>query len=156
MTTTLTSIIISAAIVLSDSANAVFDTAALTEAVRLALGELNLARETAGLAPAALSGLAGAAETTLSPSHDSLLVTGACAYAASSRSAGSAESFTPGSDPEAHRRWAESAFTAFRVMLDALYPTYRDPAARASAAETLRVANLRAGTGPICASWPEV
>ena len=153
MASSLTSLTARVESLLMDGSNLVFDTGTIAEGIHSALGEFNLARETAGLAAVTLDGLDGAAATTLSANHDSVIVLGAAGYATAARSADRAESFEIGQEAAEHLSWSEKRLLEFRAMLGALYPTYTDPSARARAAEAARVAGLRTTTNQPWAAW---
>jgi hypothetical protein len=155
MATTLASLTDRVEAVLMDSGNQVFDTGTIAEGIHLALGEYNLARETADLAAATLSGLDGAGATTLSATHDTLIVIGAAGYTTGSRSADRAESFELGAEAAEHLTWSEKQLATFRAMLGAIYATYGDPTARARAAEAARVAGMRSTSNPMAGAWPD-
>ena len=107
-----------------DSGNRVFDVVTITEGLRLALGEYNLARETATLAAVTLNGLDGAAATTLGVGHESLLVLGGGGYAASARAVDRAESFELDQESASLAGWAGKRLSEFRSMLTILHPGY--------------------------------
>jgi hypothetical protein len=130
-----------------------WDDAVLDEGIRLALGEYGLA----GAAPVTLSGLDGAAETSLNGLHESLVVWGAGGYAALSRAVLRAESFQLGGEAEALRSWGEARLEDFKAMLGAVFPGYRPGPALPGddrAAEAARLADLRGSTAPPWGSWP--
>ena len=124
MPATLASLIDRVEALVMDSANRVFDVVTVTEGLRLALSEYNLARETATLAAVTLSGLDGAVATTLGAGHESLLVLGGGGYAASARSVDRAESFELDKESTSLAGWAEKRLSEFRSMLTILHPGY--------------------------------
>jgi hypothetical protein len=107
-----------------DIGNRIFDTSTIAEGIRLALGEYNLARESAALAPVTLSGLDGAALTTLDSGHESLLVLGGAGYAAAARAVDRAESFELDKEARDLTSWAEKRLAEFRAMLRSIHPAY--------------------------------
>lgn len=120
MSATLTGLIERVKTLLMDSGSLVWDTATLGEAVRQALGEYNLAGESA----ATISGLDGAGSTTLPAAHDSLLVLGASGYAALARCANRAESYALGGETGQLQSWGQARLGEFRAMLRFLHPEY--------------------------------
>jgi hypothetical protein len=105
---------IRAALLDSSSPGQVWDDESLAEALRQALSEYQLA----GAAPASLQGLDGALVTSLPEMHESLVVWGASAYAALTRSIRRAESFQLGSEAAALEAWGEARLREFRALLN--------------------------------------
>lgn len=123
--TDLTTILTRTSTLLMDSSNRVWDLPNLTEGVRLALGEYNLAGLAApGFVPVTLNGLDSGYVTTLPVHHQSALVVGAAGYAAGARSVDRAESFEL--DHEAHdlAEWSEKRLAEWRRMLRLIFPHY--------------------------------
>jgi hypothetical protein len=136
MTTTLTTLEERLRSLLMDAGSAVWDAAALAEAIRLALGEYALA----GKVPVSLAGLDGATETTLNPLHDAAIVWGAAAYAALARAVDRAESFTLGSRAADLKAWGDQRLSEFKAMLGALFPGYLIAASGGAGADPAKTA----------------
>jgi hypothetical protein len=117
MTTTLVTFEARVNQALADAGELVFDEDAVEEAIRSALAEYNLQRSLAGLDAAILSGLDGAASTTLDAAHDIVILLGACGYAVSTRGESRAESFELGGQVKDHISWAEKRLAEFRKLL---------------------------------------
>lgn len=93
----------------------------LTEALRLALGEVNLASKAA----VTMAGLDGALVTTLPGLQEGLVVWGAAGYAALARAVDRMERGTSGaSDAGSLKSWGEARLREFRGMLGTMYPGY--------------------------------
>jgi hypothetical protein len=120
MTTTLTSLTTRVQTALMDTGAQVWDAPTITEGIRLALGEYSLA----GDAAVTLSGLDGAAVTTLPGLHDTLIVWGAAAYAALSRTIDRAESHQLGGDAAPLKTWGDARLREYKGMLGFVFPGY--------------------------------
>lgn len=119
MTITLTTMTARVRALLVDSGAQLWSDAALTEGIRMALGEYRLA----GNADVTLEGLDGAAATSFDPLHDGLFVLGGAAYAAVSRAVSPAERIeNPGG--AAIKAWGDQRLKEFKAMLCALFPGY--------------------------------
>ena len=108
---------------LMDTDSRIWDEATLTEALRLALGEYNLAAPI----PVTLTGLDEAALTTLPDRHASLLVLGAAGYAAAARGLDRAEGFEFEQEARDLQAWSAARLSDFRALLAIVYPTYAAP-----------------------------
>lgn len=105
---------------LMDSGSQVWTDGALTESIRLALGEYRLAGEV----DVTLQGLDLAAATTLPAAHESLIVWGGLAYAALARAVDRAESFELGSESAELKAWGDKRLQEFKAMLGVVFPGY--------------------------------
>lgn len=144
---TLSSLLTRVRALLMDDAAQIWSDAALSEALRLALGEYNLRAPD----PAALEGLDGAAATTLSATHETALVWGAAAYAALARAVDRAESFQAGGEFKDLNAWGEARLKEFKLILAALFPAA--VSGGAPSAEAARLAGLRTTTNPAWGTW---
>lgn len=106
--------------VMMDGSSLVWSDADLTEGLRLAVGEYSLA----GDAVVTVEGLDGAAVSTLGEVHESLIVWGASAYAASSRAVDRAEAFQLGGEAGQLKAWGDARLKEFKAMLGAVFPGY--------------------------------
>jgi hypothetical protein len=120
MTATLAGVIDRVESLLMDSSNVVWDTATITEGIRTALGEYSAA----GSAQIALSGLDGAAATTLPVVHETMIVMGGAAYSALTRAVNRSESFQQGSEAQDLKAWGENRLREFKAMLGFVFPNY--------------------------------
>lgn len=163
MSATLATLLTRVRDLLADSGADLWMDASLTEALRLALGEYNLAARVdapAG-ALAALQGLDGATETSLPAAHESLLVWGAAAWAALGRAVDRAGLQDGGAESQVFKAWGEARLGEFKAMLAALFPGYRAAlnGEAASAAlpddEAARLADLRTAANPPWGVWQE-
>jgi hypothetical protein len=154
LTTTLTR----TAGLLQDASNALWSTADLTNAIRLALGEMSLAAGTA----LTLNGLDSTSSTTVPALMESALVVGSAAYAASSRQVDKAD-FEVLSEATELSPWVVARMADFRRMLAMQYPgslpesngsTSNGGVQAPPAWETTRLAGLRASNNPYT-SWAD-
>jgi hypothetical protein len=147
---TLASLLARVRVVLMNSGAAAqpWEETVLAEAVRQAVAEYQLA----GAGAVTLSGLDGAAETSLDGLHESLIVWGAGGYAALSRAVLRAESFQLGSEAGQLSAWGTARLAEFRLMLAAVFPTYQ-PAL--PAADAARLADLRAAQSAPWGTWAD-
>lgn len=163
MSATLASMLARVRDLLADSGADLWMDASLTEALRLALGEYNLAAQID--APAGpltvLQGLDGALETSLPAAHESLLVWGAAAWAAQGRAVDRAGLQDGGAESQVFKAWGDARLGEFKAMLAALFPGYRAAlhGEAASAAfrgdEAARLADLRSAVNPPWGVWAE-
>lgn len=111
---------------MADGSQTIYATQACTEAIRLALGEYNLAAlvtdETAVLV--AIQNLDGAVATTLPAEHESLLVLGGAAYAALARAVERSDVQDGGKESAAVKAWGDARLREFKGMLGAVFPGY--------------------------------
>jgi hypothetical protein len=104
-----------------DTGAKVWDTATVTEGIRLAIGEYSLANKAA----VTLQGLDAAPATTLNALHDTVIVWGAAAYAALSRTVDRADTYQDTGDaPAALKSWGDTRLREFKGMLGFLFPDY--------------------------------
>ena len=158
MSATFESLLARVQALLMDDAGRVFGATALAEGLRLALGELNLARAAEGLPAQALAGLDGAPETTLSDGYATPLVLGAAGYTAAARAVDRAESFEMAHEAGDLSAWAALRLGEFRAMLAVLHPTYApgaSAAAQARSEESARRADLRIANNTPWGTWEE-
>ncbi len=120
MASTLTSLSTRVNTYLMDTSNQVWDAATITEGMRLALGEYGLA----GNAAVSLSGLDGAALTTLPANHDTVIVLGGAAYAALAQAADRADGARLGTAGAEFKTWGEARLREFKAMLGVIFPGY--------------------------------
>ncbi len=135
------------ALALDDPAGVRFSEQALTASIRLALGEYNLLQAALRRPLAEISGLDGAAQTSLPAAHESLIVEGAAGYAAALKAAGRSEICgLEKTEVERMAAWSACRLAAFRRMLEEVE----------AEVENQRLAGLRtAGSGVISpAGWP--
>jgi hypothetical protein len=144
---------------LSDASNALWSTTDLTNALRLALGEMSLAARTA----LTLKDLDTAAATTVPAILENALIVGGAAYAASSRQVDKAD-FEVLTEAKDLTPWVVARMTDFRRMLSMQYPgslpedgtgvsgssKFEEPPAW----EKTRLAGLRASSNPY-AHWDD-
>jgi hypothetical protein len=142
MTASLESISTRTSQLLMDTGGLIWDAAAITEAVRLALGEYNQIYHTG----VTLSGLDGAATTSLPENNTTLIVAGAAGYAAVARAAARSESFNLGSEAQTWLSWGEARLADFRSLaqLDA-----------GQTREAARKTELRQSTNPAWGTWED-
>jgi hypothetical protein len=121
---------------LMDTGSLVWDEAALTEGLRLALGEYNLAQQAQDpyLDLGTISGLDGAAVTLLPELHESLVTLGAAAYCALSRMLDRSVSYDLNREAAALAAWGENRLKAFKISLGVLFPKYLGAAAGGNSA----------------------
>lgn len=137
---------------LMDSDRRVWSDAALEEALRLALGEYQLA----GGAAVTLAGLDGAAATTLPALHESMVVAGAAGYAGVMRSVDRVDAFDPDDESRALVAWAQALLLTFRQMLGGVFPGYGGApvvSGQPSSGEQARLAGLRTSANPPWGRW---
>jgi hypothetical protein len=117
MTATLSSLQTRLSTYLNDATALVYDSNLTTEAIRLALQQMNLVLTT----PYTLSGLDGAGSTILPDLDDSLLIIGAASYAAQSRVIKRNESFNLSQDAATSLlTWSADRLEDFKSGLDFL------------------------------------
>lgn len=111
---------------MADGDQVIYPDQACTEAIRLALGEYNLAArvtdETAALVT--IQNLDSAAATTLPGEHESMIVWGAAAYAAQARAVDRVDVQDGGKESAAAKAWGDSRLREFKGMLGAVFPGY--------------------------------
>lgn len=138
--TDLTTLLTRISTLLMDTSNRVWDLPTLTEGVRLALGEYNLAGlSSPGFVPVTLNGLDGANVTTLPVHHQTALVIGAAGYAAGARSVDRAESFELDHEARDLAAWSAARLTEWRRMLRLIFPLYA-PEREAGYADPAKIA----------------
>lgn len=126
MASTLTTISDRVEQTLMDTANLIWDTAALTEGIRSAIGEYNTAAlvDDGTAVAVTLNGLDSASATTLPAVHDTVIVWGAGAYCVQARAVDRADSYQLGSDPDKLKAWGDARLREFKIMLGAIFPKY--------------------------------
>lgn len=137
---------------LMDGDHRVWSEPALDEALRLALGEYQLA----GGAPVTLAGLDGAAATTLPALHETMIVAGAAGYAGTMRSVDRVDAFDPEDESRALVSWAQMLLERFRQMLAGVFPGYGGAPGGGgppSSGEQARLAGLRSSNNPPWGRW---
>jgi len=135
---------------LADGAADLWGDPAVTEALRLALGEYTLAAQVhAPGAPAVtLSGLDGAPSTSLPEAHETLIVLGAAGYAAQMRAVDRAGLHDEGAESRLLADWGSRRLGEYKTMLAALFPVHHGD-------DAARLAELRASTNPTWGLWVE-
>lgn len=142
---------------LMDSSALVWAADDITEAIRLALGEYNLA--SSGIAT--IDGLDSATSTTLPAVYDFVIVVGAAGYAASARGVDRVEGFDEDKESGSLTSWAALRLKEFRAFLAMAFPGYsttQPPAPDSNApapAEAARQGTLRTTTNPAWGTWTE-
>ena len=121
MATTLASLLGRVRVLLVDAGSTAWTDALLTEGIRLALGEYNLA----GLTAVTISGLDGAVVSSLDGRHDSVIALGAAGYAGVARAVDQLDALPGGlNQSDGFREWAGARLADFRGMLGFIYPGY--------------------------------
>jgi hypothetical protein len=109
-----------------DTGSLVWSDDALTEGLRLALGEYNLAQQLQDPYQdlGSINGLDGASITLLPELHESLVTLGAAAYCALSRALDRSVSYDLNSESAVLVAWGNSRLKEFKVSLGILFPKY--------------------------------
>jgi len=112
-----------------DTGAVIFPDGAVEEGIRQAMGEYNYSVSNMEGAPVTLSGLDGAAATTLPATHETMIVQGAAGLTATGRALDRTEAYDLNeATPATLFKWGVETLKEFRKMLSALRTDVRQDA----------------------------
>ncbi len=111
---------------LVDNSNVIWPALAITEGIRSALGEYNLAGKIDDPTFTALTiqNLDTAPATTLPAEHDTVIVWGAAGYCVQARAVDRIDSYQLGSKSADLKAWGDARLKEFKAMLSGIFPKY--------------------------------